>query len=724
MNIRKKILGVLLLCSLSAIILTSIVAFKSIFDIRKTTLDTENEIILQAAKNSEQALIKHAKVALEQTAADKANDMDENLGKIKKDVQILSGMMTEIASHPEKYQTREIAEPNKDNAGTVTAQLLFSEDVKDKYDPILRRDIGYAANIQDFLVQNNNNSNVIVSSYIASKDGFTIMADRFSDRKFLNSDERVDFYNAVSRPWYQQAQAANELIFTDIVLDALGGGPCIICATPYYNNGQFAGVVGMGAFLDDLNKIMLNTKVGDVGFGFVINENGQVIISPRKTGELASDIDNPKDLRISENTSLAEAVKEITKGNIGVTQANIDGKECYLAYAPMKNTNWYFTTAIEVDKVIAPAKENHNYIINAAREQIQILDNKIKMTILGMGILVVILLFFIVCIGWKLSNYLTKPILKLSHGVQEITKGNLDNKIDVRTGDEIESLAISFNAMSTELKAYMKNLQQIVAEKQRIATELNVATSIQKNMLPGIFPPYPDRKEFDIYAVMYPAKEVGGDFYDFYLLDKNHLVMTIADVSDKGIPAAMFMVITKTILKNFAMSMTNPDDFSAVMQCSNRQLCENNEEMMFVTVFMGMLNLKTGQFIYVNAGHNPPLLRYQNDTANEFKFIPVERNCVLGINEDAQFIQQELFLHQGDELFFYTDGVTEATNEQRKIFTAERLQKALNKLDKASSCQDILKSVNKSVKDFVKETPQSDDITMLAIKLKKINDNR
>lgn len=291
----------------------------------------------------------------------------------------------------------------------------------------------------------------------------------------------------------------------------------------------------------------------------------------------------------------------------------------------MKNTDWYFVTAMEVDTVIAPAKETHENIINIATEYMDNLSEKTKMTVIGMIISISILLFFITYIGWSLADYLTKPIRQLSKGVQQIAMGNFNGKLNIHTGDEIESLAISFNAMTTELQTYIKNLEQITAEKERIATELNVATNIQKNMLPCIFPPYPDRKDFDIYAVMYPAKEVGGDFYDFYLLDENHLVITIADVSDKGIPAAMFMVITKTILKNFAMSMTSPDDFSAVVQCANRQLCENNEEMMFVTVFMGMLDLKTGKFIYVNAGHTPPMIRHKHKDDSTFEYLPVEK---------------------------------------------------------------------------------------------------
>lgn len=664
-SIRKRILTVLLSSCLLSIILTSLIAFKAIYDTRELTLSIGNEIIFQAAENSQEALIQRAKLALEQTAFDKANELDENLGKVKKDVIILSNMMTNIASNPEEYHSRNIFEPSKNDIDKITAQLLFSSEVVDKSSPILRQEIGLTANIQDFLIQINTNSNVIISSYVASKNGFTIMVDRFAGRKFQNSDIKPDFYNATSRPWYIQAKKEDKTIFTDIVIDALGGGPCIICATPYYANGQFAGVVGMGTFLDNINEIILNTKIGDNGFGFVINKQGQIIASPHTTGDLITGINNIKDLRQSTNTSLADAVQKIINEKSGLTEANIDGKDYYLAYAPMKNTDWYFVTAMEVDTVIAPAKETHENIINIATEYMDNLSEKTKMTVIGMIISISILLFFITYIGWSLADYLTKPIRQLSKGVQQIAMGNFNGKLNIHTGDEIESLAISFNAMTTELQTYIKNLEQITAEKERIATELNVATNIQKNMLPCIFPPYPDRKDFDIYAVMYPAKEVGGDFYDFYLLDENHLVITIADVSDKGIPAAMFMVITKTILKNFAMSMTSPDDFSAVVQCANRQLCENNEEMMFVTVFMGMLDLKTGKFIYVNAGHTPPMIRHKHKDDSTFEYLPVEKNCVLGINEEAQFKQQEVYLKQGDELFLYTDGVTEAINKEK-----------------------------------------------------------
>lgn len=721
LNIRYRTLSVLLCCSILAIVLTSLLAFKVLQDTRQVALDTGNDLILQAAQSNQEALTHRAQTNLEQTASDKARHIDENLGEIRRNVQILSDIMTQIASHPERYNPRNVNEPDKADAGIPTAQLLFSSSVKNRQDPLLREEIGYYANIQDYLVQINAHSDVIVSVYIADKDGYTIMADRFADRKFKNFPNIPDFYEAQSRPWYRQAESSNELIFTDVVNDALGGGPCIICAMPYYRNGEFAGVVGMGSFLDNINRIITTTKIGETGFGFIMNDKGHVISSPHNTGDLMPNVNNPADLRQSSNPSLAKAAEEILTNKHGITKINIDGKDYYIAYTPLQNAPWYFATVIEVSEVTAPAEKSSSQIIDTAKIRIDNLNQQTKTAMLYMGLIIILLLLFITYIGWKFATYLTTPIKQLSDGVQKIAMGNLNHKLNIHTGDEIESLSISFNAMTEELQRHIKNLQKITTEKQRIATELNIATNIQQNMLPCIFPPYPDRHEFDIYAAMYPAKEVGGDFYDFYLLDENHLVITIADVSDKGIPAAMFMVITKTILKNFAMSMTSPDDFSAVVSCTNKQLCENNEEMMFVTVFMGMLDLKTGHFIYVNAGHTPPFIRHQNDKKTSFEHLPVEKNCVLGIRENADFIQQELYLKQNDELFFYTDGVTDTLNPKKQLYSAERLQNILNSIEPSASCRSVLKIVKSSLDDFAENTPQADDITMLIIKLNTLN---
>jgi sigma-B regulation protein RsbU (phosphoserine phosphatase) len=229
-------------------------------------------------------------------------------------------------------------------------------------------------------------------------------------------------------------------------------------------------------------------------------------------------------------------------------------------------------------------------------------------------------------------------------------------------------------------------------------------------MLPCIFPAFPDRAEFDIYASMLPAKEVGGDFYDFFLINENTLAVVIADVSGKGVPAALFMVIAKTLIKNSAQSGKSPREaFEAV----NNTLYENNEAGMFVTVFMGYLDISTGKFTFVNAGHNPPLLRSQE----RFDWLKTKPGFVLAGMEAMFYKQYEIVLNPGDELFLYTDGLTEAANNEDMLFGAPAL------LETANSCQGLpLKeftiSIKREIDKFVEGAEQADDITMLALKYK------
>jgi len=246
--------------------------------------------------------------------------------------------------------------------------------------------------------------------------------------------------------------------------------------------------------------------------------------------------------------------------------------------------------------------------------------------------------------------------------------------------------------------------------------ELDVASKIQQDMLPCIFPAFPSHIEFDIYASMEPAKEVGGDFYDFFLINDNTLAIVIADVSDKGVPAALFMVIAKTLIKNNALSGKSPKE---VFETVNNMLCENNEAGMFVTTFLGYLDIPSGKFIYVNAGHNLPLLRSGSGIPSDryFDWLKAKPDFILAGMEDISYTQHEITLQPGDELFLYTDGITEALDHENKLFGDSRL------LEKANNCLDLtLKEFTIAIKSeidkFVNGTEQSDDITMLALRLK------
>ena len=711
-SIRRRLLILVLSCSMLSILLMSVIMLYGMFGIRNMAIDNSNDIANESINRSGNALKNQVKNTIEHMAHDKARRIESDIEKLKIDVQTVAAEITKIYSHSEEYSPRAVYEPNFDNGGKVVAQLLFSSSVADKNSPALRNEIAYAANVQDFLIHINEFNKMAVSAYIASKNGFTIMADRFSDRKFRLSEYTPDPFESFERPWYQQAEAAQDLIFTDVVEDALGGGPCFICATPFYRNDEFAGVVGVGSFIKTATEIMTNTKIGDSGFGFILNKDGKIILSAQKFGEI--DVANTEDLRTSKNETIALVAKHMTQGREGIYKATVEGEECYIAFSPLRNVQWSFGIIIKESDVVAPITEMRQIISENTAEDIQELNGRIDSSLIFMVFLSIIIFVAAAIFSKRFSDSFSAPIVKLSDGVRDIASGDFDKKLEIKTGDEIEHLAVCFNAMTDELKKYMANLTKVTAEKERIATELNVAKDIQIGMLPNIFPPYPNRKEFDIYATMNAAKSVGGDFYDFYLLDENHLVITIADVSGKGIPASLFMVISKTVLKNFATFATTPDDYAAVVSCANNQLCQGNEEMMFVTVFFGVLEINTGKFIYVNGGHNPPVFYHAKE--NSCEYLKVQKNFVLGGMEDVPFKQQETILERGDLIFLYTDGVNEAMNEQNEEYTSERLLQFMNSTDCRADLKDLLAEVRGDVAKHVGNAEQSDDITMMALR--------
>ena len=262
------------------------------------------------------------------------------------------------------------------------------------------------------------------------------------------------------------------------------------------------------------------------------------------------------------------------------------------------------------------------------------------------------------------------------------------------------------------MERYIDDLSKVTAEKQRIGAELDIATRIQASMLPTIFPAFPDREEFDIYATMDPAKEVGGDFYDFFMVDDDHLAIVVADVSGKGVPAALFMVIGKTLIKDH----TEKDkDLGEVFSEINNLLCESNSEELFITAFEGVLNIKTGEFRYVNAGHEMPFIYKKNE---EFKPYKIKPGFVLAGMEDMRYRSGVMTLEPGDKIFQYTDGVTEATDSASQLFGMERLEASLNKV-KDKEVTEILKSVKADIDEFVNVAPQFDDITMLCLEYKQ-----
>ena len=330
--------------------------------------------------------------------------------------------------------------------------------------------------------------------------------------------------------------------------------------------------------------------------------------------------------------------------------------------------------------------------------------------IMGIAVVAIIavVLFFIV-------KALINPINQLSDATRSfIQDRNSEQKgssaitnLNIRTGDEVETLCDSVKQMERDINNYITNLTAVTAEKERIGAELNVATQIQADMLPRIFPAFPERKEVDLYATMDPAKEVGGDFYDFFLVDDNHLALVMADVSGKGVPAALFMVIAKTLIKNRAQLGESP---AQILKNVNEQLCEGNEAELFVTVWLAIIEMSTGNGLAANAGHEHPVIRRVD---GKYELVTYKHSPAVATMEGINFREHSFKMNPGDRLFVYTDGVPEATNANNELFGPERMLAALNR-DPDASPEVLLHTVRKEIDAFVGDAPQFDDITMLS----------
>lgn len=309
-----------------------------------------------------------------------------------------------------------------------------------------------------------------------------------------------------------------------------------------------------------------------------------------------------------------------------------------------------------------------------------------------------------------ISRSITEPLRKLADSTKSLAAGDLDAPLPIIKGqDEVANLAGSFVSMRGELKKHIDMLQAAATAKERIASELRIAQSIQMELVPKTFPPFPDRQDFELYAMMNPAREVGGDFYDFLMPDPEHLWIVIGDVSGKGIPAALFMAVTRTFLRAFVQEEASP---GRVLARVNDELACNNESNMFVTLFCGVVHLPDGVFRWANGGHNPPFFL---PAGGKTEFLPRTKGALVGAIEELAFAEAELKLQPGDTLFLYTDGVTEAMNQTQQLFGNDRTRDCLQEL-RQQDCVGIVNGMAAQLADFAEGAEQSDDITMLVLR--------
>ena len=712
---KNKSLGRKILLAMVALVIGLLVIAGIIFilTMKKASdaLAVSNRSLSETIREQSSAyMTEESQNRMRELAENKAEIADALFFEFERGVCVAASVAEQIYAHPEQYDSRSVPLPDPERDGELTIQVLYSAST-DPTDPKIREELSLIGNVQDVLMAVNASQANMASIYVATESGFMVQADYIPAKKFDESGNLMPL-EAKERPWYEGAARAGKPFFTSVTKDAHTPRLGIMCGVPVYSEGQLMAVAGAGMYLDDLEDLVKSVDLGESGNACILNRRGQVLFSTYEKGTLAAVPDAP-DLRLSEDEALAEMTRNAVAGKPGVTMITLDGTPSYAAFAPLKSVGWSMIVFLSQEEVEAPTNRLLDRLNQMTERSFEESNGYIRRANILLLILLGLSVYIALIVSVALSKHIVKPIRLLTDKVGSMQGDDLDFRWDLDTGDETQTLADSFRSLTLRMKEYIRENEAITAERERISTELSLANRIQASMLPSIFPPFPDRSEFDLYALMDPAREVGGDFYDFFLIDEDHLGMVIADVSGKGIPAALFMMASKIILQSYAMLGKSPAE---ILTRTNDTICANNEGEMFVTAWVGVLELSTGRLTAANAGHEYPAIRKPE---GEFELLKDKHGFVIGGMGGVVYKEYALQLEKGSKLFLYTDGVPEAMggDSALEMFGTGRMLDALNKAPEASPEQ-IITQVRGAMEGFVRDAEQFDDITMLCVEYK------
>ena len=638
---------------------------------------------------SEEQLIDQAVNSAEVFTAGQAGTISETMNGIVQRIEQAAGYTEYLYSNRDLFRVRTLKTPDDfppDVTGNQLHWLPFEKG--EEKDPTIVAEANLLSSLEPCFETLMDHCPTIVSLYAATVSHVNIGYD-----KNVLDKQGFGAYNpdTADAGWYKNALKTGKTVISDTYNDTFGRGLMVTISVPYSVNGAIRGVIGADINIENIRSDILDFQTGvKDGYGLLFSANGQWICAD--VSEKDAQTVTSADLLGSE-----AAVSSLTEKEEGVIESKIDGKSVYISFDTVEATGWKLAVILPKEEIIAPAVKNARLSWYAAA------------MVLAFD---VVLFVFILRRVNRNSARLSYPLEHMAEQIKQVGNGNLDYHSEIHTNDEVQLLSESFERMTLSLKDYISNLTAVTAEKERIGAELDVAKNIQASMLPCIFPAFPEREEFDIHATMTPAKEVGGDVYDFFMVDETHLAIVMADVSGQGVPAALFMVIGKTLIKDHTQINSN---LSEVFTEVNDLLCEANSEGLFITAFEGVLDLETGRFDYVNAGHEMPFI-YRAETG----YVPekIRPGFVLAGMEGMRYKSGSLQLNVGDRVFQYTDGVTEATDASNQLYGMERLQTVLNRCADATP-EETLRIVKEDIDLFVGDAPQFDDITMLCVEYKE-----
>ena len=700
-SVSKKIVLTTLTFSLVTLILSTIICLGSIHFIRNSAVDNSQTLGENASDESSAALVKQLEVNISNQATDKTILAEQKLEAYSDSVEHAASYAHFLYSNAPLFPDKEVEPPKKENGGKWVMQRNLAN-VSVTVDD-LREEIGLLGNIEPIfksIVETNDNVSTV---YLGTKSGLLVSYDPFSDSAATVGEGYYEYRYSV---WYRAGRESKSYAFTPPYQDGYGRGLTITCVAPFKDaNGNFAGCIAMDILMSELNESMVNDGVVDPAVATLIDKDGKYIagkdVDP--TSEKPGTI-----FDVGRSGPLKEMGREIIAKKNGVVSTGTGKDAKYIAFSTIDSTGWILCILNPVSSVIKPAEAIRESIDENTDNVVATVVQGVLTVIQSCLVLSALILIFVTLFTGKVSKKITDPLKKLEEDVGQISAGNFDRRTEVSSDDEIGSLASSFNHMTDSLQQYIADLKEVTAKEERIAGELSVATNIQASMLPTNFDTFTDHKEFKIFASMTPAKEVGGDFYDFFLIDDDHLALVMADVSGKGVPAALFMVIAKTLIKNRAMMGGTPEE---VLAYANEQLCEGNDAQLFVTVWLAIIEISTGRGLASNAGHEHPALKRAD---GKWELIEYRHSPAVATMEGLRFKQHDFELHTGDMLYVYTDGVTEATRSDDVLYGNDRLVNALNSTS-STDPSTVIETVKEDIDRFVGDAPQFDDITMMAV---------
>lgn len=512
--------------------------------------------------------------------------------------------------------------------------------------------------------------------------GTLYRAENLEGTPSFKTQEVNNFYDLF--PWFKEVPKIEEIYWSEPYKDKISDKTVVTCLVPFMfqNSSDFDGLVALTVDLSQMTESINSFSFDETGKLLLVSRSGLYIAHPDPKIALKLTIfDLAKKINLPQLEHAGNQILSGHSGTIFLPHSSVFNGSVIFFYAPVPEMKWGLFLVYSEDELLKPIK------------QVQYL--MILPLLIGM-----LILFFII---YKTCHFSTKKLLTLSKIASQYGQGNFKQEFEnITSSDEIGTLSKAMNDMRTNLLNYIKKEKEEAGEKQKAESELNIARDIQKSALSVS---YPQHDAFQICTCMIPAKQIGGDFYDFFFIDRNNFAIVVADVSGKGIPAALYMMKSQTLIKNIVKERK---DLADAFYQINNELYEGNESCMFVSAFMAVINILDGKVEYINAGHTHPLI----DTGNGYQFIRPEKNVVLGVFKNFTFKTQTLQLKPKDRIFLYTDGVTEAREGSEDSFYGEdRLEKTLDR--KFTSPEETLQYVLNDIKNFAGNAPQSDDITML-----------